>query len=1497
MKNEQKNRNFQYVYFIENHIINAFPTIFLDNISDKANSLEELQQHNYKSDKGIEFKCSLYRFKLEIKQKKQLNVTICLKNDNDEIFYKKIIIPDANRDNYIYDFIFEPKKKNIEIKEPPTSFNFSHYQQFEIYVNYLRNQKIKQYDQENLDLILSTQLLLMEKGKSYEFSFYLMVLLECFSTYLVENHLAIFNSEQIKGIGEIENKKLKQTISIVNVFERKPGKIFFNIKDIANVLEYGIKLFTIIIYFYYNFARDKLPNLFLNQDERNQNYIVKSLIENRNELFNNFKLTKEEIHNLLNCIKDIEQINIILTYNVTNLLDLLSIISDDFNSFCNIYSSDINKKKLRMNIEEIINPSENDNIKEISEKYIELVKKQKESNKNLFFLFENSLLKKYIKFYEGKNVINLIYIQKIDKFMKENIENKNEINGLNEIIHETGLKLSKQHSLKNNDILEFIKEDEYYNSKDYNKEIYRPLDILDGLDIYSFDEQFYINWKEINWHHIFYNQYKDFIKKVCDLIKDMKDFNILYKLFNISKTKNQPDYHRYSLSMMQSKIGELIKNFDPLKCPNFKDDLFLLIFLSDQKMGNIDDFLIKFLHNNLNVKLINEIYITLLSRYNDLISFRTKNIIFEFFTKNKLNKNPETLIYLIKNHHELSENILQNIDDYYIIKRHEFLEPKINEKLLLFKGLLDSKIFEKPEYQNTYYVQKVLSTVRTIQNEIIKGEILYEDINRFYNNNDNNKEILFQRLVIISLNKQDDANKLYNAIDKYYTKLNGILDDLNRILEDFLKKKDKYNIKLLKIIIEVIKKGNLNYYEKNYNNEIKEFIINYKYDSIGRNYIAKSKFFQIILENKKKIYSNEEICQKETEKDFNELSILFEEKGLFKINHNNIFKIYLKSIKGQKKEEISNEINILKNIFEKMNNIKVTNEEEVINDIILLSRKEDIYNVAISILLFIEKLGLKKESFYQECEKIISNFQNSNKKEDIEEFKFILNNFGIKIDMLYNKNSKEKIYLEILLKLKNQPESITFLIKRNIEECHYLQEFVGDKNISFLNVNDILELEECVEFMKELEDEAIFKNKIDIEVIKSFKEKIEKHNNIELLFDNYIKKFPEIQYLFEYSFDKSEFTKRIIGLICKKSKFILRNIEGQFFKGEYYDNINIKHKIVKINQNKLLELRDRVQLAEKVENFDEELINFKNYNKFVERVFEINNIHDILKEMYISRYPKEIKIQMNIENYQLNIIIFGLEEIIEEDKYDINYQTVLNVMRSALKNLRKGQILAYKNFPLLRLFYGRQFTLIYNGLKEKELFKDKLFPLFMLLKSNLMESEFKTFSDKSFINEREDMFYNIERFLEIILKKEYGHFYLDNIYKDTLIKENKENQYKGVYLYLSDKLEKDLFLIYKYLTKNNPVAQTILLCNKETTTEELTSFLFRAILCEFNTCFIVGGIELLEFNKKKELVELLNKLYDENYENMASCLIILYTKQTTDIFKSLDSLTFFFFNT
>jgi len=394
-------------------------------------------------------------------------------------------------------------------------------------------------------------------------------------------------------------------------------------------------------------------------------------------------------------------------------------------------------------------------------------------------------------------------------------------------------------------------------------------------------------------------------------------------------------------------------------------------------------------------------------------------------------------------------------------------------------------------------------------------------------------------------------------------------------------------------------------------------IKNNKNEATTRQFLSKSEYFCKIFENNKKTIKDCDTCLNETMINFNELSILFEENGIQKLNKN-ILSLCLKANNGKKKEEISHNILVLKNIFEKTKNIKVTNEEEVIKNMMLLSRKEDVYNVTISILLFIDKLGLKKKSLWEKCKEIITILDTSNKIDDIDYSILQLNYLGIKIDMLYNnENSKEKKYLNILLKLKEQSDSITFLLNKKTEECRYLQDLVEEMDDCFLNVHDILDLEKCIEFFKDLGNEETLKNRIDIDVLNFFKEKVNEHNNIELSFINYINNYLEIKSLSETEYYNSESSKYKIDLICKKSKFIFKNIKGELFKGEYYDDENIKSKPKEIKIDKLLELRDCAQLTKKVRNGIYELNNLENNRKFIKRISEIININEIINFYYL----------------------------------------------------------------------------------------------------------------------------------------------------------------------------------------------------------------------------------------------------------------------------------------
>ena len=249
------------------------------------------------------------------------------------------------------------------------------------------------------------------------------------------------------------------------------------------------------------------------------------------------------------------------------------------------------------------------------------------------------------------------------------------------------------------------------------------------------------------------------------------------------------------------------------------------------------------------------------------------------------------------------------------------------------------------------------------------------------------------------------------------------------------------------------------------------------------------------------------------------------------------------------------------------------------------------------------------------------------------------------------------------------------------------------------------------------------------------------------------------------------------------------------------------------------------------------------------------------------------------------------------------FQEINSKLKDILNKLKKVQLKAYKYKPEMRFIYGREFNLIYDILKNKEKNNTKIIPFLKFLSNNLIKKQISNFTYKQSGDLYEDLMNNCEKYIQETLK--LNGLSLKQIYKDSLVVveeikkdikkpfnfgqgDNKKKAiYQGVFLRGCDELEKQLFQIYKYFTKHTPSAQSVLLCNKETTSEELIAFLYRSILCESNSCFILGGVELLEFDKKTILLELLNDLFVENHEQMKSFLIILYTNNNSDIYKSL----------
>ena len=251
--------------------------------------------------------------------------------------------------------------------------------------------------------------------------------------------------------------------------------------------------------------------------------------------------------------------------------------------------------------------------------------------------------------------------------------------------------MQKKKKMKNLEILDFLSKDEYYSHKSYNKKIYRPLEIFDGLDISSLDSNFYKKWRTFDWYEIFSEQYFQFYEKILTLIKDLKYFNTLFKLCDISKTENQCDFHPKVLQSMQEKFMILYKNYNPEKHKNVINDLKLLIFYSDTKNVNIKQFLTDNIQKSLFTDLVNKTYFQLLSEYGDIIDRNTKRIIINFFLENKNNINPDILFYLISKCPKKIQDILKKLN-IYCIKKNDFFKLEESDNYKVFKYLFRTDV-------------------------------------------------------------------------------------------------------------------------------------------------------------------------------------------------------------------------------------------------------------------------------------------------------------------------------------------------------------------------------------------------------------------------------------------------------------------------------------------------------------------------------------------------------------------------------------------------------------------------------------------------------------------------------------------------------------------------------------------------------------------------------------------------------------------------------------
>ena len=790
-------------------------------------------------------------------------------------------------------------------------------------------------------------------------------------------------------------------------------------------------------------------------------------------------------------------------------------------------------------------------------------------------------------------------------------------------------------------------------------------------------------------------------------------------------------------------------------------------------------------------------------------------------------------------------------------------------------------ILEKAyKYKGAIYISKALMTISSLEAKIQNYDISLPTLSIYFPDEQNSKleEPLKERLNYIYLLDNDKAEKNFQRLkDKMYEIKDKIknLELIYRDFSDFFYISNKEDMKKLAEIIVHLKMDNLNYFDKNCKNDY-NYYEKFLKDAQIRNKKKQSKFFNEIFGIEEKLANeNNDISRlNETEKKFNEFKIPFEKDGIKKVdpkfveNYLRPFKNYEQNLES----EIESEIKTLIDIFEIKDKI---NLKEILEGIILIYKKKYFFDIAAAANTYIENLKVPKTNFSEDIKDIIQKLQ---EKKDIDTIRNCKNKL-IEFKILDEKDKDNKL-IEALFKFREQPDSILFLFEISIQECRSWQEVATQSDTNYVTVNDLLDMEKCIEFCLNIGKKEDLNKINDNEIINKLKENISKNEKILVYIQSYVNNFGQIK-LLQDSLDKSEALKYIIQGLFNSSTYFLSNKETEKFKCIYND---IKTKIQKeLKLEEIKAYRERALLSKKIT---------PDYKYFIENVTEIINISNILEEISTKGYPGIILIKMSLKvkiiNSNDNNKEIGIEATKEyylnDDNSKKNYQEIREKLKNTLSTLKSRQINAYEKMPLIRFIYGRQFNLFNKNVKQKN---NNIIPLLKYITNDLYKNEvlnFKQEEEKTI----QSSINNCEKFLKEVLK--VNNLDLEKIYKPTIIKhKDKKEKYQGIYTYLSEKLEKELFQIHKYLTGNNPIAQNILLCSKDTKNEEITSFLYRAIKCQFESCFIVGGIEMLNNSQKITVMDLLNQFFPKGDEKISSCVIFLYSNKNSDISKNLEA--------
>ena len=1482
-------------------------------------------------------KTFIYEVTLEIEEKiNQIKIKI---NQNVMEYYEKMHIfmkaLNENKENKNIDILF---KDTIDLYSIIKGFDFL----IEIFVEiYLKKklcpillEKFKEMNENPND-----------NEKNMDRKPYLKIHTKTFNSIKYDEIVSKYKYKTIEFYGVVlsylnfyDNEKFSLIIN--NLSKKKSKKDLYEIlliyhSHLKPPIKLDKKFFNIFIKYIVKNKKFPMFEIGLNYIKDIETFVY-SMSENIKEIFGNYyKNNKEK----LKCIiKIAENIKIIKSQNIKNdnskiiykkegqnmpkiIKSLQSIIkfSKDNKAFIIYFTNEFWK-----NILNNYNDPEEENIdicfnlRKIFFEYYELVREIfKDKDKRKFQIKYDAI--SYFEYDE--------FAVFLDQIIKKYIEKAKDLSSIEKLAH-------------------IIKYNPYYIKKDVDN---INTDIFNLFDFNNIDSDFIKYFKEMNFEIIFWKKISDYINKITSKIQKISDFDIAIKLININNIFDKNILLK-SLSERYDKIIENRKDLltDKKSLQNIAKlaDINIVYEKDKKKKFNFINDKIRKLDEKIIPKILIEIIRIYINKQNknnkEKQNFeKIKDMIFEFVNKLDKKDDIDNIMSFIdclekvkneddiqndeeeekedknvidkmkKENEEIIKEFLKKLMKTNLFTKKEFFSVSNSLKILLLYRLEDKGILQK--YENEEFYKNIANLMRDIKLEI-EGEIRKENLETFLNFD---KSTIIQRLGLLNLIFEKlNPIKEYDKLLKENQKINKDIRQLANIKDNIIIYHKEIYKDIIKKLIEIIK--------ENKNIKIKDYKKKEIYDLI-----VKLKYLEEIVEEVKNvkdfllfnvIYENMNLG-KDEESHFNEaLNKLNDIERYLKrtININELYSNYKDIFDIIKEKLINNEERAKKFIDNMINYYGITNQN-LIEDLTILFKTKKYEMDINSIIYFFEFFQINNDSWNNKLSKKYKNLSKNNN----EDIKIYLNE--LKENGIYNYKDVEN-YNKLFTCLFDKKEAIDFLFSKIEQNLNNLYDRIQPTD-RIINIKDIKDTEECIsEFtkMKRLEDNfKIF------DYIKSMNEKIISK------FENYSKIYSSIIELDRNDDISGNLYEQVLNII----KDLIIDISQDTEKFLYYDEVEKKY-IDKLTFEELIHLKNKIYINNENEknDFHEDFLKdkFKILNFFKKNISNLEIINEYMKILRVkgSSLPIKIRIKFNMKDKELYIKYYLEEQI---HTFEEIRDFLLNAKNKYIDQLNE----LYKYDLNLRFLYGKQFRSIMKYLENG--YNIDSFLRYILddkndirtikegdknIKRNITDyiKKYELYNKNSFDSISAyitSLFIKNgttldEHYKEMEMKKFYkktrsASIVIQHNLKNSTISVNKNyNSCKGIYLQECENISMGKFILNLFWDKlrDLPIAQNILITNKETSPEEIQAFFSRAILCNYNTLFVVELNDSLSEYQQSIMNFYLDSLLSEKYERykrkayeevdkkktkdyLDSCIAFLYDKRNKNIKSILDEISKF----